>query len=790
MEDLTGKQFDSYQIVAPLGEGGMAAVYKAYQPGIERYVALKILPRQFGLDPQFVARFEQEAKILAKLQHPHILPVFDYGQADGYAYIVMPFLHSGTLTGLMRGAPLPLAQIRRIVSQVGDALDYAHSHALIHRDVKPSNVLLDERDNCLLTDFGIAKMIESSAHLTATGSFIGTPAYMSPEQGLGQNVDGRSDIYALGVILYEMATGRVPYKAETPMAVVVKHINDPLPPPRQLNPDLPEAVERVILKALAKQPKDRYATAGEMVRALRAVIPEPAGEMVTAMAAAPSPTPETAIKTLEQEPSPPEAVTVATSRRGQPARFKWLLIAAGLILVAAAVVVGLATVLGGQPAATRGAETPGEVATLAPTETFPATSPTTPPLYDDFSDPAYDSRFNPAKWQPELDESCQVTQQAGILVFENTRLSSAVGCNLIVSLPEQVAVGDLGVFEARLQISSDHNGEYLNQGLTFWTDESPGGEWYAFCGLSASGETPEALFEAVDWATGQNYDIEQTAPAAYDRWYTFRLEANPETMALDCYVDNTRLGSVVPAEADVLSKANFQRALTAWRDAGAVGTTYVDEVRIPPEPMEATQETGSVYDDFDDSTFEGTWNPDLWAAWPNTNRCDIEQQAGVLRFSCREPNGPSLNALDYSEVPFGEFDFIEAGLRLDDDIRTNSGAVIVKMQTSLDRYAECRLVGGTDFDAVYPYCGVYTENDTEYEVDGPEANYDTWRTVRLELDPETAAITFYIDGQEIGATTSSEAEALKQADVTVELYIYFEEGTLVTGYFDDVHIGP
>ncbi len=269
MEDLTGKQLGSYQVVAPLGEGGMAAVYKAHQPSMDRYVALKILPRQFANSPEFLARFRQEARLLARLQHPHILPVFDFGEADGYTFIAMPLLQSGALTQRMTGAPMQISQITSIITQVGDALDYAHTHGLVHRDVKPSNVLLDERGNCLLTDFGIARMVEGTANLTGTGSVIGTPSYMSPEQGAGQPVDARSDIYALGVVLFELATGRVPYSAETPVAVVIKHMQDPLPLPRRLNPALPEAVERVILKALAKRPEDRFQKMSELVQALQ-----------------------------------------------------------------------------------------------------------------------------------------------------------------------------------------------------------------------------------------------------------------------------------------------------------------------------------------------------------------------------------------------------------------------------------------------------------------------------------------------------------------------------------------
>ena len=276
MEDLTGRQFGQYQIVAPLGEGGMAAVYKAYQPAMERYVAIKVLPRHMASSEEFTARFKREARLLARLQHPHILPVFDYGEADSYPYIVMPFVVSGTLADLLRSRRLLLPEMRRILTQVGDALGYAHAHGMIHRDIKPSNVLIDERGNCLLTDFGLARMAETSTKITSSGTIMGTPAYMSPEQGTGSNIDERSDLYSLGIILYEMVTGRVPYTAETPVAVVFKHIQDPLPSVHKFNPSVPESVELILLKALAKSPENRYQTAEEFVRAIQKALPDTA----------------------------------------------------------------------------------------------------------------------------------------------------------------------------------------------------------------------------------------------------------------------------------------------------------------------------------------------------------------------------------------------------------------------------------------------------------------------------------------------------------------------------------
>lgn len=295
-----GQMLGSYRIINQIGQGGMATVYKAYQPSMDRHVAIKVLPSQLAESKEFVKRFQQEARIIAKLEHPHILPVFDYGESDGTAYFVMRYLEAGTLKDRMVARrPLPLNEIDRIFTQLTDALSYAHGHGVVHRDLKPANALVDSQGNLFLTDFGIAKLLESaSPRLTQTDAIMGTPAYISPEQAQARAVDQRSDIYSLGIILYEMVTGRVPFEAETPLAIILKHVSDPLPPPSLIKKDISPILEQVILKALAKDPDDRFATAAEFLSAWKRALNEAEKE------------------TLRPEP---EVIPESTSRARMPA---------------------------------------------------------------------------------------------------------------------------------------------------------------------------------------------------------------------------------------------------------------------------------------------------------------------------------------------------------------------------------------------------------------------------------------------------------------------------------------
>lgn len=274
MSDLVGTLLGPYRILSRLGQGGMGTVYKAFRPGLERLVAIKVLSQAWEADPSFVERFRQETRLITQLEHRAIVPVYDVGEHEHHLYLVMRYLQAGTARDMLRiqNGPLSVADAAQIVTAVAHALDYAHTHSIIHRDVKPSNILIDKQGHAYLTDFGMAKAILTSTEITRTGDSVGTPAYMAPEQAMGRAVTPETDVYALGVTLYEMVAGQVPFQSDMPIVQAMLHVQSTPPSPRTFNPALSEEVEGVILKALAKNPLDRFHSAGAFASALNAVV--------------------------------------------------------------------------------------------------------------------------------------------------------------------------------------------------------------------------------------------------------------------------------------------------------------------------------------------------------------------------------------------------------------------------------------------------------------------------------------------------------------------------------------
>jgi tRNA A-37 threonylcarbamoyl transferase component Bud32 len=254
-----------YELNHLIARGGMAEVYRAHDRLLDRPVALKVLFPELSVDRSFVERFRREAQAAANLSHPNIVPVFDWGEDSGTYFIVMEFVDGRPLSSILKTAgPLAADRTAEIAAPVAAALGYAHKHGVVHRDVKPGNVLITDDGQVKVTDFGIARAVNTEESLTQTGAVMGTATYFSPEQAEGMGVDARTDIYSLGVVLFEMVTGRPPFLGDTPVAVASKHVRDHPPLPRELNPSIPPTFEAIILKAMDKNPDNRYATSEEL----------------------------------------------------------------------------------------------------------------------------------------------------------------------------------------------------------------------------------------------------------------------------------------------------------------------------------------------------------------------------------------------------------------------------------------------------------------------------------------------------------------------------------------------
>lgn len=536
MSNLIGQSLGRYHILEQLGEGGMAVVYKAYDTRLERNVAIKVILPGKEHTEKFLKRFEREAKVLAQLNHPNIVKIIDYGEYEGLPYLVMEYIPGGTLKNKLTGRPIPWQAAARLLFPIARALAYAHENKIIHRDIKPSNILITQSGESMLSDFGIAKMLEAeeTLDLTGTGVGVGTPEYMSPEQAQGKVVDFRSDIYSLGVVLYEMIAGRKPYLADTPYAVAIKQVNEPLPRPKQFIKDMPDTVEQILLKALAKKPEARYQNMGECAAVLEKIA---AGNQIA------SPWPR-----------------IRLSRA-------FIISSVSAVLLIGAVFIALGR-LNARPVKAALGRTPIPIHSpqpqlaVVPTATIVLNGQNS--YYDEFQDPQFDGGFNQSLWSiTDGSSSTKITQRAGVLILADSSPSSGQG--QILELNKWKA-STFGFFEVKMRIDNVV-GENGNVTINTISSSIPQG-WMEF-GLTAYSNSAKA------YVAGQKGNIAER-PIQYNTWYTLRVVFNHETNTLTFFIDGDQFSNyLIPSKVTRL-KPNIQ----LWHPSGSYFSGAVDEVRI------------------------------------------------------------------------------------------------------------------------------------------------------------------------------------------------------------------
>ncbi len=551
-----GQMLGVYRIVSKVGQGGMATVYKAYQASMDRNVAIKVLPGQLAESPEFAARFQQEARIIARLEHPHILPVFDYGEDNGITYFVMRYLDAGSLKDKMLAGPLALTEIDRVFTQLADALGYAHGRGIIHRDLKPANALIDSDGNLFLTDFGIAKLLESaSPRLTQTDAIMGTPAYISPEQAQAQPVDRRSDIYSLGIILYELVTGRVPYVADTPLAVILKHLSDPLPLPSIIKPDIPDSIEQVILKALAKNPADRFATTTEFVTAWKSALQD-----VETVHRGPDklPVPISRPASVPRQPQGrPASNTQTLSKSGRNTTG----LAIGCIaLVCLAIVVGGGFVFASgwlsQPTSTSVPPTQPPIATQTPLPPTSAPSPTAVPQLDNVF---LDDDFSSEDWGT-------LTDSDNSIEYKEDALNMTVYAQnwFVWSTPNGEVYEDI-----HMEVTALNNDTDVNTAFGLMCHQQSNGDSYYYFAI-----TPAGQYVIARAASGED-DFFLTNNNEWEFSDRIAEEAPSYRIGADCGIDGTLTLYVDGDEIDSVVDTTYTSGgvgLITWSSVDATNT--------------------------------------------------------------------------------------------------------------------------------------------------------------------------------------------------------------------------
>lgn len=560
MDLQPGQILGPYRIVERLTSGGMAKVYRALQPSTGREVALKVLPAVSGTDAAL--RFKREAQVLGGLQHPHILPLIDAGEEGVNHYLVMPLLRSGDLASRLAraGGALPLAETRRLLLQLAEALDYAHARGIIHRDLKPANVLLDERGNALLSDFGIA-LPRGAERLTMVGYALGTPEYLAPEQASG-DTDERSDLYSLGVIAYQLATGRLPFSAFGATNWVRAHREDPVPSLRGVQADVPEALERVILKALQKDPAKRWQTAADFAVALRAALPERGGPSMTEAVT------RVVTRPMLLDQAAPAAATPSVSRRVWlvPAVLALVLLAGGGWLwqqrvskpVHSADVARLGNASGNEAA-------PTNAVTSAATPSATVSAPP-PNVFDDFTDARYNGAFDTTRWAPtRADARMRNVQGSGVLTISTTQREQG-----LVATFADVRVRSV---RARVRLDAPVRAGEATVGITVGRADRAG-EWVS-CYVYA---TRGAVLAAPACTDQRRREFPAGTGGNLGAWHDLALVFDAARQRVVLEADGTRLGEMPFRGDDV--PMTWYVTLSGWSEDGEEVSGAVDWVAL------------------------------------------------------------------------------------------------------------------------------------------------------------------------------------------------------------------
>lgn len=567
MGNLIGQSLGRYHILEQLGEGGMAVVYKAYDTRLERHVAVKVILPQKQHAEKFIKRFEREAKALAQLSHPNIVKVIDYGEHEGLPFLVMEYLPGGTLKQKLSGKPMPWREAVQILIPIARALSYAHQQKIIHRDVKSSNILITDSGEPMLSDFGIAKILEAdeTLDLTGTGVGLGTPEYMSPEQAQGKNVDARSDVYSLGIVLYEMVTGRKPFQADTPYAVVIKHVNEPLPSPKQYSINLPSGVENILYKSLAKDIQNRYKSMGEFEKSLesvsnktdnrpyeqktaRSLIIIILGVLTTLLAL---------IYFIIINNNHPEEITNNTQTTQS--------------LNTTEISTSISTVEG----------TPTKIV-LLDSQPSPASS-ANEYFYDDFNSPSFDGRFNPTLWRIEYDSPAKPKQLDGVLVFSQEKSASA-GYETALRATNLgiITLSSINFLQADLAIGKDTNSRFSHIALNIVSKNTPKGDLWIEANLYNSTSHPGLLCK-IGYLGGSGaieYEKYYDDGMSYGTFYTVRIDIDAETNTIQWRIND----ALVCEYTSVEYANNLERPaviiVNSNRSSGSISTNYLDNFVI------------------------------------------------------------------------------------------------------------------------------------------------------------------------------------------------------------------